>query len=248
MPGETVPSLSAETAVQYGFNVGLPRLRDIFTRAGVKVTFGTTGNAAERHPEIIRELADLGHEIAAHGYSEGTPPVFQTREEQKAGIEKTLAALESVTGKRPRGWWSPGALCNEDTIDLLAEQGLLYHGDLQDDELPYFIDIKGRTIVEMPYNMVGNINDYRIFINHRRSVEENLAYLISTFEAYFAQAKETPMMMIVGTHPFVSGRAEAAAVLSQFLDHLISRSELWITTYGEAAEWWFRTHGETKNS
>src|SRR4051812_30447776 len=27
MPGETVPSLSAETAVQYGFNVGLPRLR-----------------------------------------------------------------------------------------------------------------------------------------------------------------------------------------------------------------------------
>jgi len=238
LAGEKVPSLSTCSAVQFGYEVGLRRLRDILKQHDLKITLGTTGNAAERHPEIIAELSGLGHDVAAHGYSEGTPPTCLNRDEQREDIRKTVAAIEKVTGRRPRGWWSPAALCNTDTIELLAEAGLLYHGDLQDDELPYFIDVNGRTLIEIPYNMVGNVNDYDIFLNHRRSIGENLGYMTAAFDAYYEAAGVTPLYMIWGTHPYVSGRADAAYVFSKFLDYVQRRRDVWLPTYTQLAEWW----------
>ena len=184
LPGERKHSLSTRTAVQYGFNIGLPRLADVMSDHGLRFTLGTTGNAAERHGELLGKLHRAGHEVAAHGYSEGTPPVFQSREDQAKGIDATIAAIETVTGSKPRGWWSPGAICDADTVTLLLERGFAYHGDLQDDELPYFVEAGGKRMVEIPYNMVGNVNDYFLFVNQRRAIEDNLAYLTSTFDAY----------------------------------------------------------------
>lgn len=240
LPGEKKPSLSTRSAVNYGFEIGLRRLRDIFRQHDLKVTLGTTGNAAERHPEIIQELSSLGHEVAAHGYSEGMPPAFLSREEQREDIQKTLSAITRVTAKRPNGWWSPGAICDTDTIELLAEEGLLYHGDLQDDELPYFIDVKGKVLVEIPYNMAVNVNDYFVFITARRSTQDNLAYLTSAFDAYYEFAQKTPLYMIWGTHPFISGRPDTAYVFSKFLDHMQRKQDVWFPTYSDMAEWWQR--------
>lgn len=243
LPGEKVPSLSSRTAVQYGFQVGLKRLRDVMRHHDLKLTLGTTGNAAERHGELIGDLAKLGHEVAAHGYSEGTPPVFLSREQQIEDIDKTVAVIKAVTGAAPRGWWSPGALCDTNTVELLAERGFLYHGDLQDDELPYFVGVGANTLVEIPYNMVGNINDYFVFVNSRRGIDENLAYLTSTFDAYYRQAEETPLYLIWGTHPFVSGRPDTAYVFSRFIEHMQRHDDVWFATYTQVAEWWHHRFG-----
>ncbi|MDI6028767.1 polysaccharide deacetylase family protein [Corticibacterium sp. UT-5YL-CI-8] len=243
LAGEKAPSLSTRTAVQYGFQIGLPRLRDIVENAGIKITLGTTGNAAERHAPLIKDFFDRGHEIAAHGYNEGVPPVFLNREEQGRDIDMTLDAITKATGKRPLGWWSPGALCNGDTIELLADRGLLYHGDLQDDEIPYFIDVNGKTLVEIPYNMVRSVNDYASFTGQRRSTDEHLAYFRSTFDAYYEQAATTQLILIWGTHPFVSGRPETAYVFAKFLDYMRQRDDVWFATYSEVAEWWSKRFG-----
>lgn len=238
VPGETVPSSSTRTAVQYGFNIGIPRVRDIARKHGIRITLGTTGNAAERHGPLLRQLVEEGHEVAAHGYSEGIPPVLLSREDQKIDIDKTIKAIADATGATPRGWWSPGAICNSDTIELLAERGMLFHGDLQDDELPYFVDCAAGSLIEIPYNMVRSINDYAMFIGTRRPFKDVLDYATSTFDAYYAQAAETPLLMIVGTHPFVIGRPECAPVLDELIAHVKSRDDVWIATYSEVAEWW----------
>lgn len=238
MPGEPKPSLSARTAVQYGYEVGLKRIRDLAANHAIKLTLGTTGNAAIHHGALLRSLADEGHEIAAHGYSEGSFLTSQSREQQARTIDMTIDAITAAAGTRPRGWWSPGAAANLDTVELLAERKMLYHGDLQDDELPYFIDTQGHSLVEVPYNMVGAINDFFLFVNQRRSIAENLAYLTSTFDAYYQQAASTPLFFTWGTHPYVSGRPDAALVFSNFLSHMKSRKDVWFTTYGEMAEWW----------
>jgi len=244
VPGEPSSGLSTRSAVNFGFEVGLRRLRDIFKQHDMKMTLATTGNACELHPEIIKELSDLGHEIAAHGFSEGTPPSFLSREEQRKDIENSLSIIMSLTGKRPKGWWSPAALCDANTIELLAEAGLLYHGDLQDDELPYFIDTNAGTIVEIPYNMVVNVNDFFVFITARRSTSENLAYLKSTFDAYYEAAGTTPLYMIYGTHPFVSGRPDTAYCFSKFLEYVQQKKEVWFPSYTQAAEWWQSRYGK----
>ena len=44
------------------------RLVDLFARRRVKATFFVLGWVAERVPDLIREVAAAGHEIACHGY------------------------------------------------------------------------------------------------------------------------------------------------------------------------------------
>lgn len=45
------------------------RILELFAAAGVKATFFVLGWVASRHPELVREIAAEGHEVACHGYS-----------------------------------------------------------------------------------------------------------------------------------------------------------------------------------
>lgn len=237
-PKDDRPSLSVRSSIKYGFDIGLRRMRDIIEERGVKITLWTTGNAVEQHPEILKEYFDLGHEIGAHGYSEAVPLSTMTREEQREDIRTSMEILQGLTGIKPVTWLGPTALCNEDTIELLAEEGFLCNGDLQDDELPYFIDVKGKTMVEVPYRMVGNINDLFITTRHYKNVEEIIAYLKGGFDAYYREASKRPLLFNFGTHPFIVGRPDVAHAFATFLDYIKQYDDIWITTYGEIAEWW----------
>src|SRR5687768_12041284 len=44
------------------------RILDLFAEVDVKATFFTLGWIAKRHPELMRRIADSGHEIASHGW------------------------------------------------------------------------------------------------------------------------------------------------------------------------------------
>ena len=45
------------------------RLLDLFEKHDTSATFFTLGWVAERVPDLVREIADRGHEVACHGYS-----------------------------------------------------------------------------------------------------------------------------------------------------------------------------------
>jgi peptidoglycan/xylan/chitin deacetylase (PgdA/CDA1 family) len=240
LPTEKVPSLATRSAVDYGWEVGLWRLREIFAERNLQVTLWTNGNAADWHPDVLRELADAGHEVAAHGYSEGIPPTLMSVEEQLQDIRASARSLEHATGRRPRGWISPGAMSTAELPGLLAQEEFAYHADLQNDELPYFIDVAGRSIVEIPYRMVGNINDFYMFGTRigRYSTRDALDYLKSTFDAYYRAAAIRPLHFCLGTHFFVSGRPEPAEVLEEFLDYVLRHDDVWLPTYTQVADWW----------
>ena len=230
--------LSNRTCVNYAFEVGLRRYRDIMKAHGLRSTIWTTGNSVEQHPEIVRELHEDGFELGGHGYSEGVLLGFQSREDQQENIKKSMELLQSITGERPAGWLGPAASASVDTIDLLAEEGFLYNGDLQDDELPYFIDINGKTLLEIPYRMQGNLNDHLLFSFHSMSVRAALEFLRESFDAHYREASVRPLVLNYGTHPFVSGRADTASVLSGFLDYVQEHNDVWLCTYREMADWW----------
>jgi peptidoglycan/xylan/chitin deacetylase (PgdA/CDA1 family) len=241
---ETVPSLTTRSAVKYGFQVGIHRLMDILEGHGVKITMWTSGKAADDHPTVVAEMAKRGHDVDAHSYSQGSSLVLMTRDEQRADIRETVEAIERVNGRRPQGWIGPGALANLDTVELLAEEGMLYHADLQDDELPYFIDIGERTLVEIPYRMTGNVNDFFVFGSEmRQPLGQALDYLKSAFDAYYREAGRRPLMFNYGMHPFVSGRPDCAYVFEQFLDYVMSYQDVWVPTYREVSEWWTKQYG-----
>ena len=45
------------------------RLLDVFDERDLKATFFVLGWVAEREPELVRDIAERGHEVACHGYS-----------------------------------------------------------------------------------------------------------------------------------------------------------------------------------
>jgi allantoinase len=233
-------TLDVRTSHEYAAVVGVPRLREILQEEGIAFTFLTCGSFAEDFPELVRSLSDLGYEINAHSYSYSVHTPELSREQQRNDIEKTLGILSKVTGRRPTGWLSYGAAADINTIELCAEAGLLYHCDLQDDELPYFIDIKGKTIVELPYRMFGNVNDYMVMLRQSMPLSDALAYLKQSFDACYAESARRPMHFNLGTHPWLSGRADCAWVIREFIRYVKSHDKVWIATMNDVVDWWMK--------
>ncbi|MDP6176064.1 MAG: polysaccharide deacetylase family protein, partial [Rhodospirillales bacterium] len=53
---------------EYGAKAGTWRTFDLLEDYGLKATFDISGATCERHPHIIREMHERGHEVAGHGW------------------------------------------------------------------------------------------------------------------------------------------------------------------------------------
>jgi peptidoglycan/xylan/chitin deacetylase (PgdA/CDA1 family) len=243
--GDKPPSLSPISALKYGFEFGIPRLLDVLERNNLKISFFMNGLAAKRHPELAKKIAGQGHEIVAHAFSQETHMGRLPRQKQRENIRRTLKTLEKFTGERPVGWDSPYASCSRDTIEVLIEEGFGYHADLQDDELPYFIDYKGKTFVEVPLQRVYAINDYAIFTRDAKMTPDQIAESVNAiFDIYYREAESRPLMWRFGVHPYLGGKPECAYVVDQVLRHLRGHDDVWLPTFAETADWWTKKFGK----
>jgi len=103
-------------------------LLGLFDSAGVKATFFVLGWVAEHHPSLVRQIADLGHEIASHGYSH-----YQVRDQNEHAfrddVERTKKLLEDVAGVPAYGYRAASFSIDIQTpwaYDVLAEAGHRY--------------------------------------------------------------------------------------------------------------------------
>jgi len=79
------------------------RLLQLFDDAGVKGTFFTLGWIAERHPALVRRIAEGGHEVASHGYEHARVD-GQTPEAFRADVRRSRGILEDAGGGAVRGY------------------------------------------------------------------------------------------------------------------------------------------------
>jgi len=78
-----------------------PALLDQLHALGVRATFFVIGANAERHPEIIRRMANEGHVIGSHSFSHSDPGQVSAADLMHE-IERTSAVLEPLLGEAPR--------------------------------------------------------------------------------------------------------------------------------------------------
>ncbi|NNE37416.1 MAG: DUF3473 domain-containing protein, partial [Gammaproteobacteria bacterium] len=76
---------------------------ELFEQSDVRATFFTLGWIAERYPEMIRRIADTGHEIASHGYSH-VRVYQQDKDTFRNDITRTRKILEDVSGQVVTGY------------------------------------------------------------------------------------------------------------------------------------------------
>ncbi|MFN0086554.1 MAG: XrtA system polysaccharide deacetylase [Blastocatellia bacterium] len=108
------------------------RLLDLFARFGVKGTFFILGWVAERHPGLIREISEDGHEIACHGYFHRLIR-SQRREEFREDIRVAKMLLEAITGRPVEGYRAPTYSISTQTLwalNILMEEGFRYDSSI----------------------------------------------------------------------------------------------------------------------
>ena len=137
---------------------------ELLDELGAKATFFCLGMTVRHHPDLVREIASRGDEVACHGYDHER--VYeQTREEFRADVERCAELLEGLTGRRPVGYRAPAFSINRDSawaFETLAELGFLYDSSQYDSgkipkritpvpDRPYDIELpSGRTLTEFP--------------------------------------------------------------------------------------------------
>ena len=97
-----------------------------------KATFFVLGLVAERYPELVRELAGAGHEIASHGYAHVVLSRL-TQAEFEQDVAKSKNLLEQITGVEVSGYRAPEFSIGCKTawaLDSLAKLGFAYDSSI----------------------------------------------------------------------------------------------------------------------
>jgi polysaccharide deacetylase family protein (PEP-CTERM system associated) len=79
------------------------RLLGVLSEGRVRATFFVLGYVAERFPDLVRRVADTGHEIALHGYLHRQVNRL-TRDEFRIDTERGRSAVEQACGQKAVGY------------------------------------------------------------------------------------------------------------------------------------------------
>jgi peptidoglycan/xylan/chitin deacetylase (PgdA/CDA1 family) len=111
---------------------GTPVILDILERRRVTATFFFTGDAARKHPQVVREVKKRGHEIAAHTLFHETvgDPLFDIPgmlpvlpEEVPQRLELCTQWIEEVAGTRPVSFRAPRLFGSTAMVNALESLG-----------------------------------------------------------------------------------------------------------------------------
>ncbi len=107
---------------------GTLRCLDLLDRHQVRATFFVLGWTAERHPDLIAEIARRGHEIGCHSHRH--PEVFKlSPTEFRADCRQALNALAAAGIDEVAGYRAPSFSITppvHDYLHILAELGFRY--------------------------------------------------------------------------------------------------------------------------
>ena len=98
----------------------------------VKATMFVLGWVAERCPQLIRRMAEAGHEIASHGYGHDLITVL-TRDQFREDVKRAKAVLEDATGMPVIGYRAPTFTITQETLwalPILLEEGYAYDSSI----------------------------------------------------------------------------------------------------------------------
>jgi peptidoglycan/xylan/chitin deacetylase (PgdA/CDA1 family) len=223
----------------YGPLVGVPRILSLLKRHEITATFFVPGYSAHRYPDVVRAIAEAGHEIAHHSYfHENT--VGMDEKTEGAMLDLGLRALYEVAGVRPQGYRAPMWEMNFHTPRLLAERGFRWDSSLMDSDHPYVLAIDEdatSTLVEVPVSWgLDDWEQYAFLPDLIGSgVIESPAKALEMWTLELEAMHRLGAAFVLCCHPFLSGRPSRAEALDRLIERMKSLDGLWITTIGEVA-------------
>jgi polysaccharide deacetylase family protein (PEP-CTERM system associated) len=153
-------------SLQVTVEKNLMRLLEIFALHKVKTTCFFLGYIARKHPGLVRETLQQGHEIASHGMYHQV--VYDlTQAEIRADVTDAKHLLEDIAGQEVIGYRSPSFSATDKTpwlYETLIETGYKYDSSLfpasradggmvSGHTAPHFIKTQAGKILEFPISV-----------------------------------------------------------------------------------------------
>ncbi|MFN0301154.1 MAG: polysaccharide deacetylase family protein [Burkholderiales bacterium] len=223
---------NAHSWATFGAVRGIDRLLGIVDRQGIKSSVMVNGVLAERHPESVQRIHERGHEIVPHSWGMDVIPVYLDEAAERTNLRRTREALAKASGWTSIGWISPRGTGSTLTPRLLAQEGFLWHGDCNDDDVPYVLDFDGRRIVGIPLTM--DLNDLPLCVRYGQPPRMMIDMFDDTIRA-LRDRESRSLMIDVTAHAHVFGRAAGAWVYETIIERAKAMPDVWIATRQEIA-------------
>ena len=241
LPGN-VPDYPNYTWREYGQRVGIWRLMDIFDRAGVPASCTMNAKMGLERRAVIDAANERGWELVAHNYvqTDLLTNYFGDVEKEREIVLETLRVYEKTVGRPAKGWLSSSLRCNASTVEIIAEQGLIYTNDFMNDDQPYLMDTESGPIVSVPYS--NEVNDFTIYLRRGMTNDQAFEMLKDQFDELYREGADSGRLMNVGIHPHVWGQPFRVRALREFLDYAKGFEGVWFAKREEIAEWYLENH------
>ena len=222
---------------EYGVVEGLNRCLRVMEKHHLKSTFFIPGTVAEKYPDLVKKIDQMGHEIGYHGW-EHEDSLDLTYEEEQANMEKAEAVFQKIIGKRPtgaRGCWN---VSHTFTPQLLRERGYTYSSVMKCCDYAWLYPGEGAPLVELPVD--HSCDDVTFFYFTFNTPEHRSNYPIDYVFDYWKDifdelASEEDKIMVLKLHPQLIGRASRSVLLDRFL-YYAEEHDAWIVPCGRVAD------------
>ena len=223
-----IPNVRNWALRDYGNRVGVWRFMEMLSRYGIRATVALNSEICTEHPQIMEAAMKLNWEFMGHCETNAVRLNEMDPEREKESIHKTLATIAKTTGKKPLGWLGAGLAETWNTLDFLIDEGCLYVADWAADDLPFRMNLGGKSIYSIPYSL--HCNDTPQLFDQKQSAEEFGQVMRSQFDVLYREGAESGRVMAVSLHPYVSGAAYRIGAVDRAFEYICSHEGVWLAT------------------
>ncbi len=233
-PGIRAPL--AESSFEYGSRRGVWRVLNVFRDFEIKISVLAVARALEQTPELARAFVDRGHEVVSHHYR-WIDYCNVSEDVEREHIQLAIDALTKLTGSRPIGWMTGRPSPN--TRRLLVEAGgFLYDRDSLADELPYWLMVKDKPHLVIPYSYETNDNRFNSHLGFSTG-DQFFTYMRDAFDTLRHEgAQGSPKLLSIGLHDRLIGRPGRCTGLVKLLDYMRTFDDVWFCSGADVAHHW----------
>lgn len=232
---ETVPDVPNFSWADYGMRAGLPRLIKAISERQLPASTSFNAGVIQAYPQAAAAMRDAGWEFVGHGVHQKSLNHSQGESEESL-IATSLEMIASFTGKRPRGWLSPGLRETLETPELLRKQGIEYVFDWVIDDVPNWMQTRHGPLLSLPYNL--EVNDSIIYAVEKHSSDEMYQRLERTLALFEREAKQHPRVLAIGLHPHLIGVPHRFGSFERMLDLLMKSPQVCFMNGAQIADWY----------
>jgi peptidoglycan/xylan/chitin deacetylase (PgdA/CDA1 family) len=230
----------------YGNRVGFWRMLDVFDRAGIRPTASLNMAVLDHFPEIREAMVERDWELMSHGLYNTRYLFGLDADEERALIQDTIETLQRHTGRQLKGMFGPAASITANTMDLMAEAGLIYSADWYLDDQPFPLNVESGRLVCVPYTWELNDGLWMTEGYGKGMGTQEADFFLQMckdqFDVLYEEGAESGRVMCIALHTSIFGQPYRVRYLEEALDYVLSHEGVWAATADEIAEHYLEHH------